>query len=120
MFMIYNPYHYSPHYENPYYDNPYNYLDVQHRVNRFFEHIDGTGSSFTMNSGDRLSYVGDPWNDRISSVRVAPNTLVILYEHINFRGRKKILENLSNRSHLFNIHKDFNDITSSIKTYRLC
>lgn len=115
MFMFYNPYDYNPHY-----DDPYHYVEVQHRVNRFFEHIDGNGASFTLNSGDRLSYVGDAWNDRISSVRVAPKTLVVLYEHINFTGRKKLLENSSNRSHLFNIHEDFNDITSSIKTFRLC
>ncbi|WP_369799659.1 beta/gamma crystallin domain-containing protein [Brevibacillus sp. SKDU10] len=115
VFMFYNPYHYNPHY-----DNPYHYLEVQQRVNRFFEHIDGNGASFTLNSGDSLSYVGDRWNDRISSVRVAPRTLVVLYEHINFTGSTKILENLRNRSRLFNIHEDFNDMVSSIKTFRLC
>ena len=95
-------------------------LNVRAPVNTFYEHINGSGESFNLNSGDKLAYVGNEWNDRISSVLVAPRTVVILYEHINFTGRKKSLFNYKfNSSHLFNIHRDWGDNTSSIKTYRL-
>ncbi|MCA1048134.1 peptidase inhibitor family I36 protein [Bacillus toyonensis] len=103
-----------------YHYNSYEYNDdVRQPVNRFYEHINGGGMSFTLNSGERLSYVGDPWNDRISSVSVAPRTLVILYTDINYGHPVKILENFGNTSYLFNIHQDFNDVTSSIKTFRI-
>ncbi|MGM2748643.1 hypothetical protein BK718_03320 [Bacillus thuringiensis serovar andalousiensis] len=103
-----------------YYNNPYEYNDdIRQYVNRFYEHIDGQGMSFTLNSGERLSYVGDPWNDRISSVLVAPKTLVILYTHINYGHPVKILENNGNSPYPFNIHEDFNDRVSSIKTFRI-
>ncbi|PFB89779.1 hypothetical protein CN273_00070, partial [Bacillus thuringiensis] len=83
--------------------------------NTFYEHI------FTLNSGERLSYVGDPWNDRISSVLVAPLTLVVLYEHRGFGGRVRYLVNTGNSSQIFNlVEGGLGDNTSSIKTYRLC
>ena len=108
-------------YYNPYNDNPdvYSDLDVRQGINRFYEHINGTGMSITLNSGNDLASTG-PWGDNISSVLVAPRTLVILFEHINFGGDVKILENRSDTSRLFNIHHDFNDRASSIKTFRLC
>ncbi|UHA73473.1 beta/gamma crystallin domain-containing protein [Paenibacillus sp. 481] len=115
--MAYHPYIDHTQQYNP---EHYDQSDARQQVNRFFEHINGTGMSFALNSGNDLSYVGNPWNDRISSVRVAPKTLVVLYEHANFSGLKKILENKTHNSHLFNIHSDFNDKVSSIKTYRLC
>ncbi|MGG0795151.1 peptidase inhibitor family I36 protein [Brevibacillus laterosporus] len=96
----------------------YNYVEVQHPVNQFFEGINGTGRYFSLNSGDSTAHLN--FSDNTSSVRVAPRTLVILYEHINFHGDVKILENRSNISLLFNIHDDFNDRASSIKTYRIC
>ncbi|MEK4504300.1 peptidase inhibitor family I36 protein [Bacillus sp. FSL R12-0069] len=107
------------------YYNSYEYnTDVQHTnfqqfVNRFYEHINGTGMSFTLNSGSNLPYVGNPWNDKISSVSVAPKTLVILYKDAKFGPPVKILENSGNIPYLFNIHKDFNDVVSSIKTFRI-
>ena len=108
-------------YNNPYEYNQYNYNDdFRQSVNRFYEHINGGGLHFTLNSGNRLSYVGDPWNDRISSVLVAPRTLVILYTHINFGHPVKILENSGSTPNLYNIHDDFNDRASSIKTFRIC
>ncbi len=76
--------------------NSYEYSDdVRQSVNRFYEHINGEGMSFTLNSGE-IVICGNPWNDRISSVRVAPKTLVILYTHINYGHPVKILENWGN------------------------
>ncbi|MDM5210471.1 beta/gamma crystallin domain-containing protein [Peribacillus sp. NJ4] len=104
--MYYHPYNYS-------------YLDERVLVNTFYVHANGGGASFTLNTGDSMAFVGDLWNDQISSLRVAPKTQVILYEHINFGGRKKILTNRSNDYYLFNVHRDYGDNTSSIKTYQL-
>ena len=112
--MFYNQDLYA--YDQDFYRN----LDQRAGWNTFYEHINGDGESFSLYSGEVKSFVGNPWNDIISSVRVAPRTLVILYEHINFTGRKKNLFNYKfNSSHLFNIHNDFNDIVSSIKTIQL-
>ncbi|NMO15092.1 peptidase M4 [Pyxidicoccus fallax] len=57
----------------------------QHSV--FFEHANYAGASFTVPPGLGLSYVGNTWNDRISSVwgsRCASWT--VLGEHINLGG----------------------------------
>ncbi|CAM3931313.1 beta/gamma crystallin domain-containing protein [Mesobacillus zeae] len=96
-------------------------LDVRASVNTFYEHINGDGHKYTLLSGESQEYVGDWWNDRISSVRVGPKTLVILFEHRGFKGRIKYLENLGDTPQLFNIHQGWsNDKISSIVTYRLC
>ncbi len=42
-----------------YFYNQYSYnLNFRGPVNTFYEHINGVGMSFTLNSGERLSYVG--------------------------------------------------------------
>ncbi|MDM5215065.1 beta/gamma crystallin domain-containing protein [Peribacillus sp. NJ4] len=83
--MYYNPYNYFP--------DVYSDLDVRQGINTFFEHINETGLSFTINSGNNLPFLGDFWNDRLSSVRVAPRTVVLLYEHRDFGGRNISLVN---------------------------
>lgn len=97
-------------------------LNINQSVNSFFEHINATGSSFRMNTREYMEYVGDVWNDKISSVRVAPKTIVILYEHRGFQGYRLPLINRSNSPALFNLtgFRDWNDRVSSIKTLRLC
>jgi hypothetical protein len=112
---LYHPY-YGPYNYNP---DVYSDLDVRQGINRFYEHINGGGMSFIVVTGSDLEYVGEPWNDRISSVRVAPRTLVVLYEHRGFRGRIVQLINRSNSPHLWNLTHYGGDKTSSIKTFRL-
>ncbi len=74
-----------------YFYNQYSYnLNFRGPVNTFYEHINGVGMSFTLNSGE-IVICRDPWNDRISSVLVAPLTLVVLYEHRGFGGELGIL-----------------------------
>ncbi|AXO96265.1 hypothetical protein MCCC1A01412_28275 [Bacillus anthracis] len=94
-------------------------LNSRTPVNTFYDYINGGGRFFTLNSGEFMRYLGE-WNDRISSVRVAPKTLVILYQGTNFTGKKKILENLGDYPYLFNsVHTEGDANISSIKTYRL-
>ncbi|AWC33027.1 hypothetical protein ACRS6Y_16175 [Bacillus cytotoxicus] len=96
-------------------------LNFRGPVNTFYEHINGAGSSFTMNSGEFKEVLEDWWSDRISSVLVAPLTLVVLYQHRGFGGRVRYLVNTGNSPQLFNlVEGGWGDNTSSIKTYRLC
>ncbi|PFB89776.1 hypothetical protein CN273_00060 [Bacillus thuringiensis] len=88
-------------------------------INTFHEHTNGGGANFRMFSGDSMDYVGNVWNDQISSVTVAPRTLVILFEHRGFRGATNRLTNNGDYPYLFNLSRPWNDITSSIATYRL-
>lgn len=91
------------------------------RVNRFYEHIDGKGMSLVVYSGEFIDYVGNFYNDKISSISVAPETVVLFFEDRGFLGKVNFIENRSGQSKLVNIHKgDFQDKISSIKTYRLC
>lgn len=110
--MFYNPYNYNPH--------VYSNLDVRQDINRFYEHINGMGRYLSLKSGDSLTSLDAA--DYLSSVSVAPRTLVVLHEHRDFRGRNILLVNKGNSSELLNLHThlDFNDRTSSIQTFRIC
>ncbi|PER20648.1 hypothetical protein [Bacillus cereus] len=100
--------------------NNHNDLNArQSNINIFHEHINGGGANFTIFSGGSMEYVGDLWNDQISSVTVAPRTLVILFEHRGFQGATYRLTNSGDFPYLFNLPGPWNDITSSIVTYRL-
>lgn len=88
-------------YHLDYTDRRYHELNIQGPVNYFYDHINGQGWSFIINSGDTMAQLVG--GDRISSVRVAPKTLVILYQHINFHGASLNLENYGNSSRLFNL-----------------
>ncbi|EJQ86857.1 hypothetical protein IGW_05332 [Bacillus cereus ISP3191] len=135
----YNPNNYNPNYYNPNNYNPNNYnpnhynssnydpdsyenIDVRQGTVQFFEHINATGSSFNVNLGNDVEYVGDVWNDKISSVRCPPRSLVALYEHRGFKGRVILLITRGNDSRVVNLHThlDFNDQLSSIRTFRIC
>ena len=49
-------------------------------------------------------------NDKVSSAKVAPGYRLIAYEHVNYGGRYRILED-----DVFYVGKEFNDMTSSMK-----
>lgn len=103
--------------------NQYSYnLNFRGPVNTFYEHINGGGSSFTMNSGEFKEVLEDWWNDRISSVRCPPRSLVALYEDRGFKGRVILLITRGNNSRVVNLHThlDFNDQLSSIRTFQIC
>ncbi|WP_197230138.1 hypothetical protein [Bacillus thuringiensis] len=91
----------------------------QQAVNRFYEHNNGIGMFFDLKSGERLPYVGNDWNDKISSVHVAAKTLVLLYKRENYGYPVNVLENTGNYPIFYNIYKDFNDVTLSIKTFQI-
>ena len=55
----------------------------------FFEDINFSGASFGA-IGD-VSFVGWPWNDRISSLRIPAGKTVVLYEHSDYGGAYLVL-----------------------------
>ncbi|EJQ86855.1 hypothetical protein IGW_05330 [Bacillus cereus ISP3191] len=96
--------------------------DVNFRapVNTFYEHINGGGHYYTLLSGEEQDYVGNWWNDRISSIRIAPRTLVIIFQHRGFKGVSATFENPYDSYWLVNLLEgNWNDKVSSIKTYKI-
>ncbi|WP_074593862.1 peptidase inhibitor family I36 protein [Bacillus cereus] len=99
--------------------NDYNNFIMRYGVNTFHEHSNGQGSYFTMSSGDSTNYVGDVWNDRVSSVTIAPRTLIILFSDRNFYGETHRVVNYGNSSKFYTLPRDWSDRTTSIETYNL-
>lgn len=54
-----------------------------------YEHRDFGGSRITQNSGRGWKYVGDAWNDKISSFRMRAGCRVVAYHHRNYVGTSK-------------------------------
>ena len=59
----------------------------------FYTDSDYRGRSFCLDSNERQSYVGNSFNDKISSIRVFGRARVITYEHENFGGARRIYSN---------------------------
>jgi hypothetical protein len=52
----------------------------------FYEHFNYKGDSFCVKSGEDASWVGDAWNDRISSIKVKGGASVRIFEHADYQG----------------------------------
>lgn len=93
----------------------------------FYEHINLGGSYRTLSSG-QWTYAtgvrwGSFWNDRISSVSVAPWSWVALYQHNSYGGYYLVLRNYSSYRYYWNLTSytmpngtSWNDQVSSIQT----
>lgn len=59
-------------------------------TNYFYEHASfdsrGLGAYITLSVGNSYYYVGDSWNDRISSLHIYPSSYVTLYQHWHYQG----------------------------------
>jgi len=95
--------------------NPYLKVEViPHQIgSRFpvmYEHCDFRGSFLPLGKDDAtgVGYIGDIWNDRVSSIRVPPGYKIILFNDANFKGTRKLY---SSDDKCFS--KDFNDKVSS-------
>lgn len=79
----------------------------------FYEHANYSGASFCLNRNDSMSFVGNGWNDKISSISFHDNATARVCEHIDFGGTCRIYDrNVPNLS-----NEGFNDIISSIEIY---
>lgn len=77
-----------------------------------FEHSDYQGSYLLINKD--TPWLGDAFNDKLSSLRVPAGWQVTLYEHANYQGRWLALK----QDTPF-VGTAFNDITSSIRIERV-
>jgi hypothetical protein len=113
------------------------------RANAFYEHVNaqgkGYGDFFFLYTGEKMPYVGDIWNKRISALFIAPETRVTLYISRNYGNQYDFFVtatpytavNYSSKDYLWKdltkvplssspplILGTWNDRTSSIKTLR--
>lgn len=51
-----------------------------------FEHINFDGERREVDNGAFVPWIGNLWNDQVSSMQVLPGCVVNAYEHINFGG----------------------------------
>ncbi len=83
------PYRDGPYREGPYRERPYR----PEPAPRFFgcvvfEHANFGGARLPVRPG-QFSFVGEGWNDRISSIQCTPGCRMIAYEHANFGGARQ-------------------------------
>ncbi|WP_028778937.1 hypothetical protein [Shimazuella kribbensis] len=91
----------------------------------FYEHTSfdsrGLGAYISLPVGSNYYYVGDSWNDRISSVDVYPSSSVTFYQHWHYEGYYLTLVNNGSNYWFRNLTSynmpngtNWNDQTSSI------
>src|SRR5262249_2974520 len=61
--------------------------DVSFRGCILYEHANFAGHTFTIRGNYNLSYIGDRWNDKVSSIACNPYCEVTVFEHRDFKGR---------------------------------
>lgn len=96
------------------------------RVSSFYEHINMQGAQFNVYVGTNVAYVGDRWNDRISSINPAcDGSWTVVYQHANYKGDALAIQNTNNTcQYYFNLTQfrmsngqSWNDQISSIRVY---
>jgi hypothetical protein len=78
----------------------------------YYEHIDFDGHSVHIPLGIRRKYVGDDWNDEISSIACANGCRLLVWEHRDFVGASRTFA--ENGAHQY-VGDDWNDSISSMK-----
>ncbi|MDM8549572.1 peptidase inhibitor family I36 protein, partial [Desulfobacterales bacterium HSG2] len=81
---------------------------------KFYEHADRKGA-YLEGELENMSYLGDSWNDKISSVWVGNGYTVTIYEHAHFDGKSQILHGKPGGAAYNLTDTNFNDMTSSYK-----
>ncbi|MBA3544901.1 MAG: peptidase inhibitor family I36 protein [Nannocystis sp.] len=56
-----------------------------------YEHKDFKGSRLEVNKG-AVKWIGGPWNDQVSSLKVRAGCVLNAYEHVNFGGAHKAFQ----------------------------
>lgn len=92
----------------------------------FFEHINVKGARLNVRLGTNVRYVGDRWNDKISSVvPVCQGKWTVMYQHRDYKGEAIAIKNTAKTCrYYFNLTdyklsngKNWNDRVSSIRVY---
>jgi hypothetical protein len=98
-------------------------------TNYFYEHASfdsrGLGAYITLSVGSSYYYVGNSWNDRISSLHIYPSSYVTLYQHWHYEGYYLTLVNNGGNYWFQNLTSykmpngtNWNDQVSSIRSGR--
>ena len=69
-----------------------------------YEHTGYSGQVYRMSPNSQTEYVGGHWNDRVSSIEVAPRCRLIAYQHESFRGAEQVFT--GNNSYVGNFWND--------------
>jgi hypothetical protein len=77
-----------------------------------YEHQNFGGHTFTIRGDYDLSYIGDRWNDKVSSIACHPRCTFTIYADRDFRGARLITGGFP---HVKYIGDDWNDRVSSAK-----
>lgn len=77
-----------------------------------YQHDDYNGKKACFNIGTNKSWIGDDWNDIISSVKLSGTAAITLWEHKGYGGYKDTYTSSSNW-----VGKKHNDEYSSFKVY---
>ncbi len=56
---------------------------------QFYQHSNFRGRVYSLNANSSGQYVGDPVNDQISSIRIAPGCRAVVYEHAAMKGKSR-------------------------------
>ncbi|MFO1104867.1 MAG: beta/gamma crystallin domain-containing protein [Amaricoccus sp.] len=78
----------------------------------YFEHADFQGDSHSISYGTLRKYVGDKWNDRISSIACPVNCGLVVWEHRDFQGASKTFAKGYNTQY---VGTEWNDRISSMR-----
>jgi hypothetical protein len=62
---------------------------------RFYRYKNQKGDYFPLFPGESTPYVGERWNDKVSSILVAPKSVVLRTVDVNYKGSSDIVSNLS-------------------------
>lgn len=55
-----------------------------------YEHIDYGGAKMRLASGQNMAFVGQFWNDKVSSVRLGNRCRLTAYQHANYKGDRRV------------------------------
>ncbi|MDM8549573.1 peptidase inhibitor family I36 protein, partial [Desulfobacterales bacterium HSG2] len=84
---------------------------------RFYEQANRRGAHLKGAPGNR-SYVGDRWNDKISSVWVENGYTIIIYEKASFKGKRHVLYGKPGGTSYNLSDMNFDNMASSYKIQR--
>lgn len=57
-----------------------------------YEHSDYRGATYGIAANRSVPWVGQAWNDKVSSARSPRNCKLVLYQHKNFAGNRRVID----------------------------
>ncbi|HEY9691583.1 MAG TPA: beta/gamma crystallin domain-containing protein [Oculatellaceae cyanobacterium] len=83
----------------------------------FYEGENLSGKKFTLSKYGVRRELSDSWNDKISSIKIAPNCTVLLYENFQFQGKLAVYEGQTTGLTINKLGVYWNDKISSLKVF---